>query len=184
MRDHIIRKENGFTLLEVIIAGGVLLIVMLLTLNFMSEIVTYWSRGYSGTSANSSAALAMRKLVLEIQEGMVASVNTDGTVLTVTFPYRANSTSDYSRGQAGVTATYFFSGKTGTETTGDLIYLWKSVNGTKTLLARNVMRLNSTSPPFSVTNGKLVRMDFKGQCQEGTAITPNEIQQSIRLRDG
>lgn len=184
MKDNFLKNEKGFTLFELVISSGLLLVVLVILLSFMSSVMNYWSKGFSGTSANSSAALAMRKLVLDVQEGMNSSASTDGNTLTVTFPYRASSTGDYVRGQSGVVARYYFSGKTGSETSGNLSYLWKSVGYGKTLIGKNVMRVDSTKPPFSVTNNKLIRVDFKGQCQEGTAITPNEIQQSIKLRNG
>lgn len=184
MRHGNLANNKGYTLVELVIASGLLLIVVLVSLSLLSSVIKYWSAGYSGTSANSYAAVAMRKLVLDVQEGMSASASADGNTLTVTFPYRASSTSDYVKGQPGAVVTYYFSGPTGTETTGDLTYLWKSVGGVKTMFARNVMQVSTGVLPFTVTNNRLIRVDIKGQCQEGTAITPNEIQESIRLRNG
>ncbi|MHB1191356.1 MAG: hypothetical protein ACYC08_11035, partial [Armatimonadota bacterium] len=94
------------------------------------------------------------------------------------FPYRASSTSDYDRTRAGQVVRYYLSGEAGTESGGT--YLWKSVGGTKSRLARNV---EIQSLAFSVTNGRLIRISLVGYDEEGGAYSPNLIQQSVKLRN-
>ena len=171
--------RRGFTIIEVMIAAGLLSLALLGTLALLVNMLNIWCKGASGTSANSYASIAMRKLVTEIEEGMSATAGSDGQTLTVTFPYRASSTSDYNRAQTGVVVTYYLSGATGSESSGT--YLWKSVGATKTRLARNVEIQSLT---FSVTSGKLVRITLVGYDREGGAYSPNLIQQSVKLRNG
>ncbi|MGB9587490.1 MAG: hypothetical protein ACPL7O_04855, partial [Armatimonadota bacterium] len=93
----------------------------------------------------------------------------------VAFPYFTGTY--YTRTQTGNVATYYLSGPNGTEQTGT--YLWKDVGGSRTRLAKNVQEVR-----FSVTNGVLVRINLTGRDVEGTAISPNYLQQSVRLRNG
>lgn len=174
MKAELIRNRRGTTLIETIIAAGLLAVVLLATLLLLITMLNIWSKGASGTSANSYASLAMRKLVLEIEEGKSATV-TNGQ-LVVVFPYYDSSTGDYVKTLPGVTATYYLSGETGNESTGT--YLWKSVGVTKTRLARNIESIS-----FSVTSSKLVRITLTGTDQEGGAISPNLMQQSVKLRN-
>ncbi|HEY3298522.1 MAG TPA: hypothetical protein VGK34_07695 [Armatimonadota bacterium] len=182
MTTAIIKSRKGYTLLETIIAATLMLVVFTVTLTLFGSVVKYWTKGFSGTNANSAAALAMRKVVQDIIEGQTATAATDGSTLTVTFPYRASTTSDYNKGVVGVTATYYFSGKTGTETSGTKTYMWKVVGSTRTMIGKDVMPMDANTPVFQVVNNKVI-IHFKGQCQEGAAISPNEIQQTIRLRN-
>lgn len=174
MKAELIRNRRGTTLIETIIAAGLLAVVLLATLLLLITMLNIWSKGASGTSANSYASLAMRKLVLEIEEGKSATV-TNGQ-LVVVFPYYDSSTGDYVKTLPGVTATYYLSGETGNESTGT--YLWKSVGVTKTRLARNIESIS-----FIVTSSKLVRITLTGTDQEGGATGLNLLQQSVKLRN-
>lgn len=183
MKAHISKNQRGVTLVELIVAMGILVIVIVATLGIFVSMLDIWAQGSGGTNANSYAAICMRKLVLDVQEGTSATASVDGNSLTVTFPFLASATADYNRGRPGKVVTYYLSGRTGTETTGELKYLWKSVDGGKTLFARNVKRVTVDKPPFTVTNKRLIRIDIKGEEVEGNTISPNEIQQSVRLRN-
>jgi len=149
----------------------------LLLLGFLLSwsISSLWMKGSSGTGANMYASLAMRRLVLDIQEGSSAQV-VNGN-LVVNFPYYSVATGQYIKGLSGVTATYYISGPTGSESSGT--YLWKQVGTEKTRLARNV-----ESMVVSVTANKLVRITITGRDQEGGAVSPNLLQQSVKLRNG
>lgn len=174
MKTRFLRNRTGTTLVEVLIAAGLLSVVLIGTLALLSSMLSMWAKGASGTSANSHASLAMRRLVTEIEEGKAATVASGR--LTVVFPYYDAGTGDYDRTQSGITVNYYLSGATGSETTG--AQMWKSVGTTKTRLAKNVESLT-----FSVTNGKLVRITLTGCDQEGGAITPKTEQISIVLRN-
>jgi type II secretory pathway pseudopilin PulG len=182
MNASIIKSNKGFTILETVFAATLMLVLITVMLSLFTSILNYWTTGSSGTNANSAAALAMRAIVLDIMEGRSATAPTNGSTLTVSFPYLASSTSDYNKAQPGAVATYYFSGPTGVETTGTLTYLWKSVGSAKTLLGRDVMPMDSQTPVFQVVNNKVI-LHFKGQCQEGAAVSPNEIEQSVKLRN-
>ena len=173
----LIRNRHGTTLIEMIIAVTLLSFVLICTLSMMGSALRMWAMGASGTGANSYSCLAARKLVLDIEEGKSASVVYDGNGLQVVFPYYNPSTGDYDRTAAGVTATYYLSGSTGAESSGT--YLWKSAGGNKTRLAKNVQ-----STTFTVTNGNLIRFAITGIDQAGGAVSPNLVQQSIKLRNG
>ena len=174
MKDRLVRNRKGTTLVEVLIAAGLLSVVLIGTLGLLSSMLSMWAKGASGTSANSHASLATRRLVTEIEEGNAATVASGK--LAVVFPYYDTGTGDYDRTQTGITANYYLSGTTGGESTGT--YLWKSVGTAKTRLATNVESLT-----FSVTNGKLVRITLTGCDQEGGAISPKTEQISIVLRN-
>lgn len=181
------RKQGGFSLIEVIIAAGILsLAIVVLTLILISSL-RMWAKGSSGTAANSYVALAMRKLVLEIEEGQTAVLQntfvdaagvTHGAKLQVAFPYLGGS--DYNKTKAGSVATYYLSGATGTETQGT--YLWKLEGTTRTRLARNI-KLQSLD--FVVTKGRLISIKITGFDIEGTANSEDPmIHQCVKLRNG
>lgn len=174
MKTSPLRNQKGTTLVEIIIAAGLLALVLVGTLALLINMLSIWSKGASGTSANAYASLAIRKVALQIEEGKYASV--DSGKLVVAFPYYDESTGDYVRTQTGITATYYLSGETGDESTGT--YLWKSVGGAKTRLAKNIESIS-----FNVTSGKLVRITLTGTDQEGGAISPSLVQMSIKLRN-
>ncbi|MCL6519983.1 MAG: hypothetical protein K6T99_09125 [Armatimonadetes bacterium] len=175
MRKFVPSKRNGMTMLEVLIATGLLSAALISTLGLLNTMLSLWMKGSSGTGANMYASLAMRRLVLDIQEGSSAQV-VNGN-LVVNFPYYSVATGQYIKGLSGVTATYYISGPTGSESSGT--YLWKQVGTKKTRLARNV-----ESMVVSVTANKLVRITITGRDQEGGAVSPNLLQQSVKLRNG
>jgi len=162
------------TLIEVVVVTVLLSVVLVATISIQVGMLNVWQKGASGTNANSYAAIAMREMVLEIEEGRSASVSNGN--LVVSFPHLDTSSGDYVRTQPGITATYYISGEAGTESTGQ--NLWKSVDGTRTLLAKNV-----ESVVFTVVSGKLVRITLTGTDQEGGAISPKMVQMSVKLRN-
>ena len=186
MRTNPIKTRSGFTLIEVMISAGLLCMALVATLILLTSMLNMWAKGASGTSSNSYAGLAMRKLVLEVEEGRLATMldmETDpdtGTVygkrLQVDFPYYSATLGSYIRTQPGNTAIYYLSGPTGNEGAG--AYLWKSVGATKTKLAKNVESIT-----FVVTNSTLVRINLTGRDAEGGCISPNFLQQSVKLRN-
>lgn len=175
----LLKDRRGISVLELVIASTILCLVLVTTLAIFTTMARSWTKGSSGTNANMYASIAMRKLVLDMEEGKSAVASTDGSRLTVTFPYRASSTSDYTRDRDGQVVTYYLSGETGLESSGT--YLWKMIGTNRSRLARNV-ELQSLA--FSVTNKKLVRITLVGYDQEGGAYSPNLIQQSLKLRNG
>lgn len=181
-----LKDNRGFTLVEVIVSAGLLALALVGTLMLLLTMLSMWSKGVSGTSANTYAGLAMRELALEIEEGIEATMldtatdpdsgRTYGTRLQVSFPYYVTSTGNYDRTVQGSTAVYYLSGDTGVESSGTT--LWKSVDGNRTRLARNVESVN-----FFVTNGTLVRINLIGRDVEGGSVSPNFLQQSVKLRN-
>lgn len=174
MKTRILGNRAGMTMMEVMICAGLLTMVLLATLALMSNMLNIWSLGASGTSANSYSSLAIRKLVLEIEEGRSASV-VNGQ-LVVLFPYYDTSTGDYIRTQTGNTVTYYLSGESGVETSGTV--LWKRIGTNRTRLANNVQ-----SVTFTTDSSKLVRIQLTGFDQEGGAISPNLVRISVKLRN-
>lgn len=173
MKGRLLRRK-GMTMIEVIIGAVLLSMVLICTLLLLSTMASLWCKGASGTGANSYASLAMRKLVLDVEHGRSAYVS--GSQLVVTFPYYNPSTGDYEKTVPGVTAAYYLSGATGSEAGGT--FLWKSIGAGKTRLAKNVESLS-----FTVTGSGLIRITLTGRDVEGGAVSPNLIQQSVRLRN-
>ncbi len=171
---HKFMGRRGVTLIEALIGAGLLSLALVGTLSLLTSMLGLWAKGASGTSANSYASLAMRKLVLDVQEGKSAQVN-EGK-LVVAFPYYDTASGAYVRALPGDTATYYLSGETGDETQGHC--LWKAVGLAKTRLAKNIESLS-----FTVTTDKLVRINLVGVDKEGGAISPNLVQQSVKLRN-
>ena len=169
-----IKGRKGVTIIEVVIAGGLLSMVIVVMMMLLTTMISLWTKGASGTSSNSHASIAMRKLVLDIEEGKSAMIVAGK--LAVTFPTYNSSTKTYSRGTTGVTAIYYLSGQSGSESTGT--YLWKSDGTNKKCLSKNI-----ESVGFTVTSGKLVGIRLIGRDVEGGAVSPNLIQQSIKLRN-
>lgn len=170
-------------MLETMISVGILSLVLIVILALFTTMLRIWASGSSGVSSNTYASLAMRKLVLEMQEGRSASILNGGEKLVVVFPYRSSSNSDYNKKVTGDTVTFYLSGDTGSESTGT--NLWKLVGTTKTKLAKNITAITepSTIPMFAVENGKMVRIAIRGADPTGNAINPNEIRQSVKLRN-
>ena len=174
MRANILRSRKGMTLLEVTICSVLLSIVLLATISIQVGMLNAWQKGSSGANANTYASIAVRRLVLEIEEGRSASLSNGR--LVIAFPYLDPSTGDYVRTETGVTATYYLSGDAGTEPSG--LNLWKSVGESRTLLAKNI-----ESVVFRVVSPKLVQITLTGRDQEGGAITPKTVQMSVKLRN-
>lgn len=172
---RVLKNRSGVTLLETVIVVSLLSLVILSTVMLFATMLRLWSSGSSGTSSNMYASLAIRKLILEIEEGKSAAV-VNGK-LVVTFPYRINSTSDYDRTQNGAVNTYYLSGATGNETSGTT--LWRSSSSGKRKLARNIESVRFTTPTI-----KSVQIEIQGKDQVGGAtIDPAQILTKVKLRN-
>ena len=169
-----LKNRKGMTLIEVVISAVLLSLVLLGSVTIQVGMLNVWQKGASGTNANTYASIAMRRLVLDIEEG--SSVSISGSSLVIAFPYYDTSTGDYVRTSPGVTRTYYLSGENGTEPSGQ--YLWKTDGTTMTLLAKNV-----ESIVYTVVSTKLVRITLTGTDQEGGAISPKMVQISVKLRN-
>jgi prepilin-type N-terminal cleavage/methylation domain-containing protein len=169
-----LKNRKGMTLVEVVISAVLLSLVLLGAVTIQIGMLNVWQKGASGTNANTYASIAMRRLVLDIEEGSSASAS--GSNLVIAFPYYDTSTGDYVRTSPGVTRTYYLSGENGTEPSGQ--YLWRSDGTTNTLLAKNV-----DSIVYGIVSSKLVQITLTGTDQEGGAITPKLVQMSVKLRN-
>ena len=169
-----LKNRKGMTLVEVVISAVLLSLVLLGAVTIQIGMLNVWQKGASGTNANTYASIAMRRLVLDIEEG--SSASTSGSNLVIAFPYYDTSTGDYVRTSPGVTRTYYLSGENGTEPSGQ--YLWRSDGTTNTLLAKNV-----DSILYGIVSSKLVQITLTGTDQEGGAITPKLVQMSVKLRN-
>jgi len=172
------RGRGGFTILEVMVASALLCLVILGTVALFTSTSRLWRIGMSGTSANSSGSLAMRKLVTEVEEGQSASAS--GNHLLIQYPYYDLASGSYQKTVTGELVEYYLSGDTGAEgpVTGGTNCLWKVVGGNRTRLARNLRSFE-----FTVSSQKLVRLCIKGAETEGVGIDPDLIQQSVMLRN-
>lgn len=172
--NNLLKNKRGVTLLEMIVAVGLLSMVLIGTMSLLSTMLNLWAEGSSGTSSNLYASVAARGLVRAIEEGRSATI-VNGK-LTVRFPYRPNSSSDYSSG-TGDLNEYYLSGPSGTEASGT--YLWRRRNYTRYyLIGKNI-----TSLTFSMPSKKLIRFTLIGSDIVGEAVRPNTIQVSVLLRN-
>lgn len=77
-------SRRGMTLVEVIVAMGVLALVGACLMSVLMQGLRGWSSGAGDEAANSVATTALQRLAYEIREARTAT--TTGAVLTVTFP--------------------------------------------------------------------------------------------------
>ncbi len=177
MKARALNNRRGTTLIETLVSMALLSLVVIGTLALLTNMLTIWAKGSSGTSANQYASLALARMVREVEEGKSASV-VNGK-LVVVYPYLNTTTGDYDRTIAGQTVTYYLSGNTGSETTG--ANLWRSVtNGAKTRLARHIDQASF----FTMAGGnRAVQIQLRGIDQEGGCITPKTVRVTIKLRN-
>ena len=179
-----LRANRGFTLIETMVAVTLLSAALIVMMSLMVTMLNMWRSGSGGASANSNTAIAVRKLVLDIEEGRSAALldtyteddQIYGSRLQVSFPHYNTSSDSYVRTVAGSTVIYYLSGQTGTEATGDR--LWRYDGSSRRLLAKNVDALR-----FTLLNGKLVGINLKGKDPEAAAVSPNFLQVKVRLRN-
>lgn len=174
----LMRRRDGFSLIEVMVASGLLVIVLVGTVALFASTSRLWRIGTSGTTANMYGSLAMRKIVTEMQEGQSAYV--ENGHLFVQFPYYDSYSGSYQRTATGDLVEYYLSGDNGTESpvqNGDNT-LWKRVDGSPTRLASNLRSFE-----FSVTEATMVRLAIRGVESENAGIDPDLIQQSVSLRN-
>ncbi|MHB1458358.1 MAG: PulJ/GspJ family protein [Armatimonadota bacterium] len=172
-----LKNERGVTLLEMMVAVGLLSIVFLGSMSLLSTMLKLWSQGSSGTSSNMYTSVAARRIVRDIQEGRSATI-VNGN-LVVKFPFQATINSDYSAPNNGNIYTFYLSGPTGVETTGT--YLWKKRNSDRLyLIGKNIIKLTVTLP-----NTKLVMFTIEGNdIIGGVTDQKSTIHTSVVLRNG
>ncbi|MBP6965273.1 MAG: prepilin-type N-terminal cleavage/methylation domain-containing protein [Armatimonadetes bacterium] len=174
----LIRRRGGFSLIEVIVASGLLVMVLVGTVALFGSTSRLWRIGTSGTTANMYGSLAMRKIATEMQEGQ--SAYEQNGHLFVQFPRFDSYTGSYQRTVAGDLVEYYLSGDNGTESpveNGDNT-LWKRVDGSRTRLASHLRSFE-----FSLSGTTMVRLAMRGVESENVGINPDLIQQSVSLRN-
>lgn len=172
------RTQRGYSLVEVIVATGLLCLVILGTVTLFSSTCRLWRVGTSGTSANMYGSLAMRKLVTEVQEGRIAYAV--GDHLFVQFPYYDSSSGTYQRNVNGPLVEYYLSGETGTEAPsadGENV-LWKKVGTDQTRMIAHLHRFE-----FDLQSSTLVQLKIWGLQSENASINPDLVQQRVSLRN-
>ena len=180
MKRFLTSKRSGMTLIETLVAATLLSLALVSTLYMLTTSLSLWAKGSSGTTSNLYASLAMRKMVLDVQEGSRAVVAYEGTThnrLIVTFPYFDAGSGTYVRTIPGLAAVYYLSGDTGSESTG--YNLWKIMGGNKTLIGKNIDAISL----HASSSGTLVRMEIRGRDPEHGGTDPRILIQSVKLRN-
>lgn len=137
-------SKRGMTLVEVIVAMGVLALVGACLTSVLIQGLRGWSSGAGDEAANSIATTALQRLAYDIREARTATTN--GSTLTVTFPL---TITDPSTGQTAydsalndpVPRTYYVDGS------GNLV---RNVGGAITILRRGVTNVTFAAASNSV----------------------------------
>jgi hypothetical protein len=161
------RSRRGVSVIEIVVASFAMLLVLAGVATVSSSAITQWSRDSSKLFADNDASLALQKLSRGIRDGITASVDSTGTVLSVVMP-TINSSGDYNRYSPGLTTQFYLSsGK-----------VWSKVGSANaTQIGKNIKSLN-----FSV-NGVQVTITVDSLQQYGTKTGETSMSTQIALRN-
>jgi prepilin-type N-terminal cleavage/methylation domain-containing protein len=127
----VLGNRRGMTLVEVIVAIGILALVGACLISTLLQGLRGWSNGAGDEAANSTATTALPRLAYDIREARSATTN--GSQLTATFPLVLTDPSSHETAydptaNDPVTRSYYVSN-------GNLV---RDVGGTVTILRRGV----------------------------------------------
>lgn len=154
-------------MVEVVMAASVFVLVLIGVAIIASSTITQWSRDSSKLVADNDASLAMQNLGRGIRDGISASVDNTGTVLSVVMP-TINSSGDYDRYTPGLTTQFYVSsGK-----------LWSKIGTANAVqIGKNLKSVN-----FAV-NGVQVTITVDSLQQFGTYSGETSFSTQIALRN-
>ncbi|MDO8683439.1 MAG: hypothetical protein Q7N50_08160 [Armatimonadota bacterium] len=175
MRLRLIHNRKGMTLLELTVVCSLMVGVMIATLAIFIGTLDYWCEGVSANAADTGAVLATQKLVRDIQEGSSASLS--GSNLVVSVPAYDSVNDYYDRTTTAHTTTYYLSGTTGTELSGN--NLWKELSsGGRTLMMRGV-----TNVSYTVQDSQYVTITLTSGSEEGARAGTTTVTTAVQLRN-
>jgi Tfp pilus assembly protein PilV len=123
-------KRRGLTLLEVMIAGSIMLSVTMTVAFFVRFDTLVWQNGMSDFSSQKAAQLAIQRMAPSIRAARkVVTSSSSSTKLTLQLPAYDAGGNLIVPLQNGQLVSYYLSDTTGNpSSSGDI--LWRSVNGT------------------------------------------------------
>jgi prepilin-type N-terminal cleavage/methylation domain-containing protein len=158
-------RRSGMTLVEVMTAVGIIAMLTSALMSLFISALWSWDKGSGKGQGDTTASLALQKVVRAIGDGMSASVSSGQ--LTVQLPL-VNNQGDYDRTQNGNTVKIYLTSPK----------LYQQINsGTATVLSTNI-----TAATFSVSNGS-VTISLTGQGQTGQRVMTTQLSQVVALRN-
>jgi prepilin-type N-terminal cleavage/methylation domain-containing protein len=141
---RVLGNKRGMTLVEVIVAMGVISLLSACLLAMLMQGLRGWSSGAGDEAANSTATTALQRLAYDIREARSATAN--GSQLIVTFPLTIVDPSTHETAYDAtlndpVTRSYYV------DANGNLV---RSVAGVTTILRRGVTSVSFGTAANSV----------------------------------
>lgn len=101
--------RRGLTVVELMVAATLLSIILVGVVSLMVSSGREWSHGSSGLAADNRASLTLQSLEQNVRSGSIATVDSSGTVLTITNP-QLTASGDYDRATtSSVSVRYYLS---------------------------------------------------------------------------
>jgi hypothetical protein len=92
------RRHNGFTILEMMISMGLLIIVVTMGIALELAAAKSFTRNTAQVDISTTSALSLRKVTNVLRNGIDASIGTDGRTMTYTLP-AVSTTNDPTTGE-------------------------------------------------------------------------------------
>lgn len=101
-------RRRGVTVAEALTAGFAFTIMLSGLVTLFSGTNRGWARDTSKMTADNGASLALQIIAKDVHAGQIATTNSDGSQLTLTFP-AVDSNNDYDRYNTGAVLVYYVS---------------------------------------------------------------------------
>jgi hypothetical protein len=186
------RTRRGTGLLEVMIAGTIMLGIMASLMAFTRFSQRSWQNGMAGHTAYNASQLAAWRLASAIRSAMTVDAGSTSTRLVVTHPALASDGSLIVPLQRDVQYTYYVSDASGVEGSSGNI-LWRKVNGvpdTQWALKGGqgrVVLANTNALSFqyipNATDPEVVQINLVATNQTGTATRSAQVTENVILRN-
>ena len=152
-------------MVEVLVVLGILAVLTSALFSLLISSLWSWDRGSGKGQSDTTASIALQKVVRAIADGMSASV-TSGQ-LTVQLPL-LNNQSDYDRTSNGNTVKIYLTGTT----------LYQQINsGTATIVSKDI-----TAATFTVSSGTIT-VSLTAQGRTGKNLMTTQMSQVVALRN-
>jgi prepilin-type N-terminal cleavage/methylation domain-containing protein len=159
------RRRAGMTLVEVLVVLGILAVLTSALFSLLITSLWSWDRGSGKGQSDTTASIALQKVVRAIADGKSASV-TSGQ-LTVQLPL-LNNQSDYDRSSNGNTVKIYLTGTT----------LYQQINaGTAAIVSKDI-----TAATFTVSS-RSITVSLTAQGRTGKNLMTTQMSQVVALRN-
>lgn len=172
-RARLMVNRRGMTLIEVMVAAGLLTLVTAAFVAMLIQSIRGWSSSISGQTSTSNATIGIQRLANDIRDGRSAQVSTDKKTLTVTFPRTITDPGTHEQvydlsGDGPAPRSYYVSN-------GSLV---RRVGSVTSVLCQGV-----TTVTFRAWGGTVTVTTLTGSDQEGTHTATQQLTGSIALRN-